>query len=319
MTTNTVKLTTLAQLDDAAQPLASKGFGNRGCQQVGARQVSAGGIRWQVKTSEPSAADKPRLLLLHGTGAGIHSWSGLWPLLEDQFTLFAPDLPGHCQSRAPPNWRPSLDAMAAALTALLSAEQFQPDLVVGHSAGAALAARMTLDQSIAPRAVVAINGAFMPYGGPAAALLMPIARWCAGSGSITGRLAKRASEPGAVERLLEQTGSAVTAEAVERYQRHLRNPDHISGTLRMMANWDLRSLLRQLRLLSKPLYLLVGDKDTTVPPRQAHQLARRMALAGTHFLPGLGHLAHEEQPQSVADLLLSIAARHGLTTDIRES
>ena len=44
-------------------------------------------------------------------------------------------------------------------------------------------------------------------------------------------------------------------------------------------------------------------------------LERRVAVAATHHLPGLGHLAHEEQPASVAVLLKRIAADHGLVNN----
>ncbi|MEM9056679.1 MAG: alpha/beta fold hydrolase, partial [Pseudomonadota bacterium] len=37
----------------------------------------------------------PELLLLHGTGAAVHSWRDLAPRLAKQFTVIAPDLPGH--------------------------------------------------------------------------------------------------------------------------------------------------------------------------------------------------------------------------------
>ncbi|MEM9182339.1 MAG: alpha/beta fold hydrolase BchO [Pseudomonadota bacterium] len=293
-------------------PAALGTFSKTASSNGGLRQVSAGGIRWRMRADDAHSEARPRLLLLHGTGAGIHSWNGIWPLLAEDFQLLAPDLPGHGGTHAPDRWRPSLPAMADGLAALLETEGFEPDLVVGHSAGAALAARLTLDAQIAPRALVAINGAFMPYGGAAAGLMMPIARWCAESGVLTRQLARRASQAGAVERLLEQTGSAVTEEAAERYRDQLQRPEHVSGTLRMMAYWDLRPLLRDLRGLPRPLYLLVGDRDMTVPPRQAEQLGRRIALAATHHLPGLGHLAHEEQPASVAALLNHIAADHGL-------
>ncbi|MFK7957047.1 MAG: alpha/beta fold hydrolase, partial [Lysobacterales bacterium] len=132
------------------------------------QNVSAGGIRWNYRRSDEASGDKPKLLLLHGTGAGIHSWDGLWRVLEHHFQLLAPDLPGHCASVAPDNWRPGLEPMASALRALLNTTHFSPDLVVGHSAGAALAAQLALDEAISPRALIAINGAFMPYGGPAA-------------------------------------------------------------------------------------------------------------------------------------------------------
>ncbi len=52
----------------------------------------------------------------------------------------------------------------------------QPEVAVGHSAGAAILARMCLDGKIAPRLLVSLNGAFMPFGGAANQLLSPLAK-----------------------------------------------------------------------------------------------------------------------------------------------
>lgn len=40
-----------------------------------------------------------------------------------------------------------------------------PDLVIGHSAGAAITLRMCLDGLITPKAVLGLNGALLPPGG----------------------------------------------------------------------------------------------------------------------------------------------------------
>jgi magnesium chelatase accessory protein len=49
--------------------------------------------------------------------------------------------------------------------------------------------------------------------------------------------------------------------------------------------------------------LMVGAKDRTVPPVQGPQVLQRLSPAAQGrciSLPGLGHLAHEEQPELVA-------------------
>jgi magnesium chelatase accessory protein len=56
--------------------------------------------------------------------------------------------------------------------------------------------------------------------------------------------------------------------------------------------------------------LLVADNDLIVPPRQAASVAQRVALAEVHRLPGLGHLAHEEEPRLVAEQILKICRAH---------
>ena len=64
-------------------------------------------------------------------------------------------------------------------------------------------------------------------------------------------------------------------------------------------------LLRDLPRLQPPLHLVVGDRDGTVPPAQAAQVQQKVPASRLHTLPGLGHLAHEEAPQAVADLLVA--------------
>ena len=100
--------------------------------------VEAGGLRWHVQ----QAGTGPTLLLLHGTGAATHSWRGLFPLLAQHFAVIAPDLPGHGFTTAPLPAAHSLPSFAALIAALLAKLEAQPALVVGHSAGAAIAARM---------------------------------------------------------------------------------------------------------------------------------------------------------------------------------
>jgi magnesium chelatase accessory protein len=52
----------------------------------------------------------------------------------------------------------------------------------------------------------------------------------------------------------------------------------------------------------------VGGQDGTVPPSQAQRVRLKLPATRVLVLDGLGHLAHEEAPQRVADAL----ARWGL-------
>jgi len=48
---------------------------------------------------------------------------------------------------------------------------------------------------------------------------------------------------------------------------------------------------------------VIGERDRTLPPSHARRVAARLPQARLHSLPGLGHLAHEEDPQAVLQLL----------------
>ena len=272
---------------------------NRGA----SRFVRAAGLNWHVQVM----GSGPVLLLLHGTGAATHSWRDLMPLLAAQFTVVAPDLPGHGFTEAPAAARQSLPGMAKSVQSLLWALDMRPAVAVGHSAGAAIALRLALDRSIEPRLVVGLNAALMPWGGSAGKVFSPLAKFLVGVPGVPQVFSWRARDTAMVERLLAGTGSRLDAQGVALYARVVREPAHAAAALAMMAYWDLNPLIRDLPGLQAKLLLIVGAADRAIPPGDADRI--RTVLPGTTVvaMPGLGHLAHEEEPARTAALILDAA------------
>jgi magnesium chelatase accessory protein len=269
--------------------------------------VQASGLHWHVQRFDGPSPDAPCALLLHGTGASTHSWRALAPLLAQHCHVLTMDLPGHAFTGLPPGGagapQLSLPGMARAVHVLLQKLGCTPALVVGHSAGAAVAVRMALDGWIQPRLLVGLNAALLPLGGLAGQLFAPAAKLMAFAPFVPQLFAWHAQTPAALQRLLDSTGSTLDREGTELYRRLVASPDHAAGALGMMANWDLHSFARDLPRLAVPLCLIVGDQDRTVPPAQGAQVLARLPSAARGrciTLPGLGHLAHEEQPALVA-------------------
>lgn len=271
-------------------------------------RVEAGGLGWHVQEVGPRHA--PVALLLHGTGSGTHTWRHLAPLLARHFHVVAPDLPGHAHTRTPPTQPLSLPAVAAAVGSLLTQLHLQPALVVGHSAGAAVALQMVLDGLVHPRLVVSINGALLPLQGPLGRLFLPIARVLAANPLVPGAFAAWAGFPGVTQRLLDGTGSRIDALGQRCYAELVSEAAHAGGALRLMASWDLAPLEAALPRLDTPLVLLAADGDRTLPPVHAQRVARVVPHATLQSLPGLGHLAHEEDAAVVAQAIEQ-AWRHG--------
>ena len=271
-----------------------------------ARLLDAGGVRWFVRRQ----GQGPVVLLLHGTGASSHSWRGLLPRLQSRFDLVAVDLPGHGFSSLPSSSAMTLPGIAAALGALLGRLGAEPALLVGHSAGVAVALRLCLDGRAAPTAVLGFNAALLPWAGAAGQLFAPLARLLAAAPGVPGLFAWRAASPAALQRLIDGTGSRLDAEGIACYARLVRNPGHVEGALAMMARWDLLALWRDLPRLRVPLTLVVAGGDRTVPPAQADEVLRRWppgVPVRRIDWPRLGHLAHEERPDRAAEAVLDVA------------
>jgi len=269
--------------------------------------VQAAGLRWHVQ----QLGHGPTLLLVHGTGGSTHSWRVLAARLARRFRVVAPDLPGHGFTSRPGRRALTLPGMARALGALLEALETSPVLAVGHSAGAAVVCRMSLDGQMAPRALMSLNGAFLPLAGTRS-FFSPLARLLVRNPLVPWLGAWRARDPVLMTRLLGSTGSRIPEEDLRLYGRLARSPHHVAATLGMMASWDLEPLVRDLPRLIPPLRLVVGERDRFIPPSDAEQVAARVPSGTVVRLAGLGHLAHEERPEAVGRLVEALADEHGV-------
>lgn len=271
--------------------------------------VAAGGLDWHVQR----LGEGPVALLLHGTGASTHSWRGIAPLLAPHFTVVSPDLPGHGFTKGRPVGGLALGPMARAVSALLNALEARPSIVIGHSAGVAIAARMALNGATdAP--IVGFAPALLPFRGVAAPLFSGIAKLLLinpFAPRVFARIARMPGETGSF--LLRSTGSRIDARGVDLYARLFASPSHCAGALAMMASWDLQALSRGLPDLPVPMLVAHGDRDSAVPLADARRAA---ALANATFetLPGLGHLAHEERPDLAAEIAIRFHADHAMAS-----
>jgi magnesium chelatase accessory protein len=279
------------------------------------RFVQAAGLRWHVQ----EMGRGPVLLLLHGTGAATHSWRDLLPILARDFTVIAPDLPGHGFTSLPSSSGLSLPGMATAIGKLLGILGQRPVIGVGHSAGAAVLIRMALDDLIAPKLIVSLNGALQPFGGVAGHLFAPLARLLFLNPFVPRLFSWRAGNAATVERLIRDTGSRIDPHGLALYTRLLRRSGHVRAALGMMANWDLDSLFIDLPRLKAPVLLIAAGNDRAIPAEAAFVLRGRLPASEVRYMRGLGHLAHEEAPEPIAATIVAAARSAGIIRERRKA
>lgn len=268
-------------------------------------RVNLGEIRWHVQT----IGRGPDVMLLHGAGASTHSWRKLVPLMPG-FRLIMPDLPGQGFSRSRARARMNIDGMAEDLAALITAQGWKPKAMIGHSAGAALAFRLSEILRDPPDALIGINAALGPFEGFAGWLFPKLARGMAMSPMVAHVVARLSSRQERVTKLLESTGSRLDAEGIALYRHLIADPAHIEGTLWMMAQWRLEPLMARLSQTQAAVLLIAAQGDVAVPADVSRRAARMIPRAEFHEIPRLGHLVHEEDAAQVAALILPFLARH---------
>lgn len=248
------------------------------------------------------------VLLLHGAGGATHSFRGLIPRLAESHHVVALDLPGHGFTKLGARHRSGLDAMAQDIHALMNQEGWRPTTIIAHSAGAAVALRLGQRLPAPDRnalRIVGINAALEPFKGLAGIMFPAMAKMLALTPFAADLFTGAAKDPERVSALLANTGSEIDEAGHALYRRLVADRAHVQGVLLMMAQWQLEPLLRDLSSIEIETLLLAAEKDTTVLPDVARDAARRLPNARVQTLPDLGHLAHEEDPEQVARIVLT--------------
>jgi magnesium chelatase accessory protein len=262
--------------------------------------IQSGRHRFWVADTGPK--DAPALLLLHGTGASGHSFRRTLPGLSQTYRVITPDLPGHGLSATGFTGRLGLDAMAQDLWSLCDTLTVTPKAIIGHSAGAAIGLRMAELRPV-PK-VIGLNAALGEFDGAAAFLFPIIAKGLATLPFAATAITTFFGRPGTVDRILAGTGSPLDAEGRAQYLRLVRDPDHVTGALGMMADWRLQPLLNRLPQTQAQVTLIASEGDRAVPAQVSIDAAKRIPGAKLHLLPKLGHLAHEETEDGLSALIL---------------
>jgi pimeloyl-ACP methyl ester carboxylesterase len=249
----------------------------------------------------------PPLVLLHGVGHHRQAWAAVTDLLAPHRELFLIDLPGHGES--PPlitDGRPAMPAMLDAVLGLLD----ELGLHRPHFAGNSLGARLSLDAGVGGRAatVTALSpvgffrgrGDFV-YARSVFRVMQAAGRWLR---PVAGRLAaKPAGRAVLVSTIVNRPGQLTAEQAVGNLQAFLRATDALDAVLASTDNFtgDIPA--------DVPVTIGWGARDRLLPRRQALLAKRLLPDARFVLLPDCGHVPMTDDPQLVADVLLTGSAR----------
>lgn len=269
--------------------------------------VRAGGYEWHVQ----QMGSGPVCLLIHGTGAATHSWRDVLPLLAKHYNVVAMDLPGHGFTKGSGK-SPTLEGMATSVAALLGELKLTPEVIVGHSAGVAIAAQLLLDRKWpenhkgAP--LIGFTPALMPFPGLAAKIFPSLAKMLFTNPFVAIIFSRMAQAPGQTAKFLARaTGSQIDAAGAKYYTRLFSKSGHCDGAIRMMANWRLEGLGARLGNLTSPVLLVSAAKDAAIPKPAVTQAVALIPACETQEMAELGHLAHEEDPAQATKIITEFA------------
>ena len=244
----------------------------------------------------------PTVLLLHGLGTSLRSFSGILERLPDRYHAVAIDLLGHGRSElGAPDL--SVTAQAEAVLQLIRELHIQDAALIGHSLGGSVALQVVAMAGERIRKVVLLASGSYAYrlpwswrlslaGIPSRALGLFSATRVWALRRATRRLYSHAKNR---KRLLETTAALSRAgwSGMSRaFRQHLKDAE-LSRLETIVENQ-----------LAQPTLVLWGSNDRIAPVAPARLLFREKRNARFIELAGGSHMLHEEHPDLVGDLIL---------------
>lgn len=250
-----------------------------------------------VRMSGGGRDELPLLVLGPSLGTSAAAlWSHCATGLIEDFDVVAWDLPGHGHNRSVPEDDITVADLAAGVLAVVDdildqrGEHDGSFFVAGDSVGGAVALQLALDAPSRVRSAAALcAGARFATPGSWLDRIELVAT--SGTSALTSTLPQRWFSPGFVER-------APKVVSTLQHDVHGTDDDGYISVCRALASYDASSRLGE---ITTPLLVIAGADDQTAPP--SRELAD--GVPGSRFveLPGVGHLAPEEAPDEVAQLL----------------
>jgi pimeloyl-ACP methyl ester carboxylesterase len=266
--------------------------------QPDSRFLNVRGVRFHYKQY---GSGGPLILLLHGFGSSTYSWEKVAPQLTALGTVVSFDRPGFglTERLLEPQW-PGLDPydaqeQAGFVIALMRALGYERAVLVGNSAGGAIALDTALRYPDAVQGLVLVSPALDNLGRHS-----PFVEWVFSTPQVRhlGPLLMRLLAPRLQKAipLAWHDQSLVTPAIVAANRAPL-----------LLTNWDaalwyvttaphVLELWSRVADVSTPTLILHGENDLIVPVESSRKLARLNARMTLIPLADMGHVPQEEAP-----------------------
>lgn len=253
--------------------------------------IEVAGTRLHVRDTGPK--DAPAVVMLHGFGASLHTFEPWAEALSADHRVIRFDLPGAGLSEPDPTGLYTDARSMEILLALLDRLGIERASLVGHSIGGRLAWSVAAahPDRVDKLVLVAPDGFASPgfeYGkAPETSVLVKSMRYVLPKPMLRASLAPAYGDP-----------KLLTDATVDRYYDLMLAPGARDAMIARMEQTVRHDPRPALRTITAPVLLVWGSDDGMIPAINAQDYLREMAQARLSTFPGLGHVPHEEAPET---------------------
>ena len=254
--------------------------------------IDVDGLLVHYRDQGPSSDPLP-LVLIHGTGASLHTWEGWVAELAKTRRVVSFDLPGFGLTGPSADGDYSDTRYVAFVRNLLSRLGVGRAIVGGNSLGGEIAWQLALADPARVAGLVLVDAAghdFVPESLP---LGFRIARIPVLREPMRWLLPRRAIEASVTN--VYGDPSRVSAELVDRYYELTLREGNRAALMQRMDQLA-PGPVERLPEIKVPTLILWGGKDRLIPPRWGQAFQQAIPGSRLRVFDALGHVPHEEDP-----------------------
>lgn len=258
-------------------------------------EVSGGEVAYEA------FGEGPPVVLVHGTPSRGYIWRGVIPALSRRRTVYVYDLLGFGGSERREGQDVSIAGQARALAELVEAWGLENPAVTGHDIGGGIALRARLLEGIGIERLALLDPVVLvPWGTPTLK-------------HVQANLEAYRSMPAGpfeavvASHLRTATSRPLAEEAYRAYLSQWRGEEGQRAYLRKDAQLDeedTRGLAPLLASVGVPVEIVWGAEDAWLDPVQGERLRRSITGSELEIVAGAGHFVMEDEPETVASVLL---------------
>lgn len=225
------------------------------------------------------------ILFLHGWADSGKTFDDLAEQIikgDSKYSAILLDLPGFGGSSASKDaW--GLSDYAAFVADFMAKTKLQPQIIVGHSNGGAIAIHGLANNIFTAEKLILIASAGIRQKSAKKTLLRGLA--------APAKVALKATPSTAQKRIKKKFYSAIGSDYLI--------AEHMQETFKKIVSQDVRLDAAKLTI---PVCLIYGEDDSSTPPQYGEILASAIRGSGLNVIPLAGHFVHQEQLSKVTQI-----------------
>ena len=242
------------------------------------------------------------ILLIHGTGASLHTWEKWIDILSPGYRVISFDLPGFGLTGPDPNHNYQISRYTAILDSLMVKLKVDSFHIAGNSLGGLVAWRYT---SQFPQKILTLNlidAAGLPQPGKKPPFIFQLAKL-----PVLSTLLQKVTPKSIIENSMldvYKNDQLVTEKLIDRYFELSLREGNRTAFVKRMSQLNEKLDINDLKKITAPVLIQWGKDDRWIPLAKGHEFKKIIPKAELKIYNS-GHVPMEENPmETVEDYMI---------------